>query len=966
MSEIRKLQQRVDDLTFKLADASAALRSENDAQLDGGDRRHRLTPKILLDAQDAMQRSERLMRSVFDSALDAMVLLDAERKLVDANVAAIELFARTREALNGVQLDALTVDATLDHAWALLFEHGHQQGSLEVLRPDGVRRRTEYSATSQVLPGIDAVILHDVTERRAAEESLTRINRLYAVLYKLNAAVLRTRDLEEIREQTCRILVDEGWLKLVWIGAATKEGRLHPVAWAGEGVEPLTQIDASAQLSALAEGPSAVALREGRADVCGDLNEPRMAPWRQATLLGGCHSAAAVPLPIRGPKEVLTLYAAQPNFFGDQELRLLERVAETLGIAYNLRDEEQRRLAVETRLKDSELRYRRIVETTAEGVLTIDASAHITFVNQHMADMLGYTRDEMVGTLVFEFFEGPGRARGMEMFERRREGVGDIYEQSYRHKDGREIWTLVSATPLINAEGVFEGAIGMVTDVTERRRERAEADALFALSPDIMCVAARDGRFVRLSPSFERILGYPVHEALSRSAFDFVHPDDLSKTTRAFEKVGRGEAVTGFESRYRSKAGGHHTLSWSAVAANEVIYAIARDVTDQHALEQQLRQAQKMEAVGNLAGGIAHDFNNVLSVMLAYTSMAVEDLPEGDRLRGDLEHVVAAALRASALTNQLLAFSRRQILEPQVMDLNACVRELGQMLARVLGEHIELSLSVHGSVGRVYADPSQIEQVIMNLVVNARDAMARGGKLSIAVADVEVAEGALPGLAPGHYVMLSVADTGTGIHAGTFDQIFEPFYTTKERGKGTGLGLSTVYGIVKQSGGHITVESELGRGATFRVYLPRSERPSLVSLAPRALAKNLRGTETILLAEDDPAVRQTMLTVLRRQGYEVLEAACGDDALTLSAHYTAPIHMLVTDVLMPRMNGRELAERLLLTRPHMRVLYVSGYTEDAIVHEGVLDAGIAYLRKPVTPDALARKMRELLDPPPDA
>lgn len=371
-----------------------------------------------------------------------------------------------------------------------------------------------------------------------------------------------------------------------------------------------------------------------------------------------------------------------------------------------------------------------------------------------------------------------------------------------------------------------------------------------------------------------------------------------------------------------------------------------------------------MEAVGRLAGGVAHDFNNLLTAISGHAQILLEDLPADDPARADIEEISRAADRAADLTRQLLAFSRKQMLRPQVLDPNALIGEIQKMLRRLIGEDIELITRLAPDLGAVRADPGQLEQVIMNLAVNARDAMPTGGRLLIETRNVELGEDdarRLAPLQPGPHVVLIVSDTGAGMDESTRERIFEPFFTTKEKGKGTGLGLSTVYGIVQQSGGHIWVYSEPGQGTTFKIYLPRVDARPEAAPAPSDADGAHNGREVVLLVEDEDAVRSLARRILEKRGYTVLTARTGPEALRIAERHDGPIHLILTDVVMPEMSGRELAERIAPTRPDARTLFMSGYTEDDVLRRGVLNEGAAFLEKPFTPSALAQKVREVLD-----
>jgi PAS domain S-box-containing protein len=479
-----------------------------------------------------------------------------------------------------------------------------------------------------------------------------------------------------------------------------------------------------------------------------------------------------------------------------------------------------------------------------------------------------------------------------------------------------------------------------------------------------------DDRFVDVNPALVSMLGYDSAEELLKVSLAkniYVDPEERQRLIAESDK---NEPLQNVDVHWKRKDGRLITVRVSGRRlvlgdGKPIFEMIAEDITERRALEEQLRQSQKMEAIGRLAGGVAHDFNNLLTVIKGYSELMLEELETADPLRAEIDEIKKAADRAATLTRQLLAFSRQQVLAPKVLDLNSVIQNMDRLLRRLVGEDIQLAAILEATIGRTKADPGQIEQVIMNLAVNARDAMPKGGKLTIETMNVDLDENYTRehvAVKPGPYVMIAVSDNGTGMSDKVRVRIFEPFFTTKEAGKGTGLGLSTVYGIVKQSGGYVWVYSELGIGTTFKVYLPRVDAPIDSSpLKGDSGQPRPRGTETILLVEDEDGVRALVRQLLHKYGYNVLECRHGGEALLLCERHQGPIDLLLTDVVLEQMSGRELAERLSDLRPAMRVLYVSGYTDDAAVQHGVLRSGTAFLQKPFTTEALARKVRQVLD-----
>ncbi len=513
---------------------------------------------------------------------------------------------------------------------------------------------------------------------------------------------------------------------------------------------------------------------------------------------------------------------------------------------------------------------------------------------------------------------------------------------------------------------------------TVSQRERAEEElreanqtlqSLVQTSPLAIIALDLEGNVKSWNSAAERIFGWTEKEVVGQR-IQIIPDDEWDDFYNSLEITRRAGTFTGFETARIRKDGSRIDVSLSAAPLidgrgkiNGSVVVIA-DITERKHLEQQFRHAQKMEAVGRLAGGVAHDFNNLLTAIIGYSQLALGRLHQEDPMRKEIEEIERAGQRAAGLTSQLLAFSRRQVLQPQVLDLNAIVSDLGKMLERLIGEDVELATRLGKDIGFVKADRGQVEQIIMNLVVNSRDAMLDGGKLTIETFNADLDESYTfehIDARPGHHVVLAISDNGCGMDKETQSSIFEPFYTTKEQGKGTGLGLSTVYGIVKQSGGHIGLYSEAGEGTTFKVYLPRFEESGDKRVPRASEIESLKGSETVLLVEDENSVRQLARRVLEINGYVVLEAARSDEAWQIYQSHQGSIHLMLTDIVMPGTSGRELAQRMAAVQPEMKVLYMSGYTDDAIVQHGVLSANTPFLQKPFAPETLARKVREVLD-----
>ena len=642
-------------------------------------------------------------------------------------------------------------------------------------------------------------------------------------------------------------------------------------------------------------------------------------------------------------------------------------------------DVTERRLAEEA-LRQSMNRTQLILDSAVDGIITIDDGGTIASINPAGERMFGYAASELIGRNVSVLMPSPDReahdgylSRYLETGRKKIIGIGR--EVVGQRRDGTTFpLDLAVSEVFIGGQRTF---MGTLRDVTERkeieealRHERDFAEGLVETAQVIVLVLDTEARIVRFNRYFEEISGYSLNEVKGRDWFTTFLPSwDHQRIRRAFARALANMPTIGNVNPIVTKAGDERQIEWysktlrNAVGEITGVLATGHDITERLELEEQFRQAQKLEAVGRLAGGVAHDFNTLLGSILGYGEMLLDRLDAADTLRRPVEQIRRGAERGAALTRQLLAFSRRQVLKPEVLDLRAVLADMDDMLRRLIGADFELAVRHDPDLAPVKVDAGQIQQVIMNLVVNACDAMAGGGRIEIATENVDVDEthNDRPSvLAPGRYVRVNIADTGCGMDEETRQQIFEPFFTTKEKGKGTGLGLSTVYGIVRQSGGGVAVDSRLGEGTRFKVYLLRSEETPAAASVEAPTAEPERGSETVLLVEDDEMFLDLLGEVLDANGYDVLAAGDPAQAMTLSDGHPGEVDLLITDMVMPGMSGKELAARLTDERPAMKVLLMSGYSDESLEERGVSsDAG--FIQKPFSTRELVRKVRQRLD-----
>ncbi len=832
-------------------------------------------------------------------------------------------------------------------------------------------------------------------------KELRRLNRALRALSACNQALAQASSEQELLNQICEIMVRVGGYRMAGIAYAQQDEQktVLPVAHAGFDSGYLETIGIRWSDTPPGRGPIGTAIRDNRICIFGDTaHDPRFATWREAALQRGYASIISLPLRVAGlPFGALAIYSEHVNSFEKSEVELLTEMANNLSFGITaLRSQEESRRATAA-LQEAEAKYRQLVEQVPAISYVAEAGAFgpFLYMSPQVTTILGYKPEDCLADPHFWWEhlnpEDQPQALREDTWEE-----GRLFQIEYRmrRQDGEEVWVRDEAIIVRDPQTGKRLTRGMLVDITEKKhaeealRESEEryrnfvaqsSEGIYRMEhdPPIPCHLSIDeqlawgykyGYMAECNDAMARMYGRPsAQELVGRPLSEFLvlhHP-----VTRQFmERFIRGGYRISDQESIELDAQGQKRIFRNMMVGTIVdghwvrTWGITRDVTERLHLEEQLRNAQQLEAIGRLAGGIAHDFNNILSIIMGHAELLLATGVD-ERSRIGLEQVRRAAERAASLTQQLLAFSRKQVLQPKVLDLNDTVADVQKMLSRVIGEDIELIARLHPSLMAVKADPGQVEQVLMNLAVNARDAMPQGGKLAMETSNVEIHadEARDLDLAAGRYVMLRVTDTGNGMDAVTLAHIFEPFFTTKPMGKGTGLGLSTVYGIVKQSGGGIQVESDPGRGTAFRIYLPATDDSSIKQGDRMTNSHVVGGSETILIAEDEPDLRELTRIFLESFGYKVLEAGSAEQAIRTVEEFDAPIHLLLTDVIMPGLSGPQLAESILRKDPRTKIVYMTGYTDDMVVQHKVLEPGVQLLQKPFSRAELAAKVRATLD-----
>jgi PAS domain S-box-containing protein len=887
------------------------------------------------ETEAALRESREKYQSLFEHANDAIYLRESENgKIIDCNRKAAEMTGYSVEELKGMfimDLHPVQERALLREKIQTIYENeeGSVVSGLHEQRKDGSLVDIEVNTNIITLGGkkVNVSIVRDVTERKLLEDVLRNsVDKLQTIIDN-TPAVIYAKDLDGRY-----VLINRRYEELFHISKEAVLGMTDHDLFPADAADAFGANDRMV----LAQGEAAQF----------DETVPHD---------DGLHKYISVKFPLTD---------ANGTAYG------------VCGISTDITE----RMHEQAALRESEERLRVIFDTAQEGIVQVSPTGMILYANRRLAEMFGIPLDEVIGSsFADQVHPDQKTASGASMSTLASGEVDSIsVERHFIRRDGSDFWGQVSARRLEGPDGQVTAMVGVVTDITEwktaidaLKQSEERYRSLFEESKDVIYISSPEGKFIDINSAGVSLFGYSSKEELLSvdiAGQIYVDPSERTRFKRTIEKQG---FVTDYEVRMKKKNGEElaiMTITSSAVRdkrGNIVAYrGIMRDMTEQRKLEQQLRQSQKMEAIGQLAGGIAHDFNNILSAIIGYGGMVQKKMAPDDANRQNVEQILAAADRAAKLTHSLLAFSRKQIINPKPVNLNDILKNVEKLLSRIIGEDVELHTQTADRDLIVWADSLQIEQVLMNLATNARDAMPMGGRLMIKTEAIDITdEFQLQGviLAPGIYALLTVVDTGSGMDEKTHEKIFEPFFTTKEVGKGTGLGLAMAYGIIKQHNGYILASSQLGKGTTISIYLP------LIGLSagePESMQSGLpmkRGTEIILVAEDNESVRKMTATMLIDQGYTVIEAADGEEAIRRFREQHDRIQLLLIDVVLPKKNGKEVYEEVRRVRPDVKVLFTSGYTADVIHAKGIVDEGLHFIPKPAVMRELLQKIRDELD-----
>jgi PAS domain S-box-containing protein len=859
------------------------------------------------------------------------------------------------------------------------------------------RHRDQVELTIFVVSGIAIGVTFEVLRRIRQREGAVR--RTLAMITRCNEAILRAATEDGLYADVCKVIVDVGGYRMCWVGLAEHDERktVRPVAHAGHEDGYLGLVDIVWADEPRGRRTTGTAIREKRMVVGKNFStDPSMAPWREEAQKRGYRSVTSLPLILDGTVlGAIVMYSGEVAGFTDDELGDLKRLTDDVTFGVGAIRQRAARERQEIELREAKAQLSHVLEGSNDGFWDWDIlGGHVTF-SQSTESMLGYDPGELEpnvstwGRLIHP--DDSGRVRAAVAAHLCGESGQFAFEHRALHKDGRWIWVLDRGKVVERgADGKPKRMAGTYSDVTERKRAeeslRATQEALQQSEQRFRDVVASADEYVfemdtqgvvtYISDVVESVLGYRPEEIVGRSSLLLLGPEEQARSAAFLgERVSHGEGFSHFRQEARHRTGRPVWLDLSVVPVKAEDGSVvgyrgaALDVSRNHlaekertALQAQLAESQKLESIGRLAGGIAHDFNNLLTVILSFGDEAREDARKGKAPELEvLDEVMAAAKRAAELTHQLLAFARRQTIAPVILDLNEHVRAAHNLVKRVIGEDVRVVERLQVGPWFARCDPGLLGQVMLNLAVNARDAMPGGGTLTVSTRNVTVLPGEAvpdPAMEPGDYVVLQVEDTGTGMTPDVLAHLFEPFFTTKGPGRGTGLGLATVYGIVKQSGAYTRVRSTPGKGTTFDIFFPRQDGEPASLVLPMMRAEG--GDETVLVVEDDPSVRAATTRALETGRYRVLAASSADEALDLADAEPGRVHLLLTDVVMPGRGGPEVARLLVKKRPDMRVLYMSGYGHDAMGPSGVLDRGTNFIGKPFTPDALRARVKEAL------